>query len=60
MKNRVIDRIRHSDPQLQFLPTERLGRSKRVFSLEVSTSISEDTINHLRNNQLLEAINRIE
>jgi hypothetical protein len=60
MKNRLTDRIRHSNASLEFLSTERSGRLKRGLSLEVSSTIYDDVIDHLQNSQLREAIHEIE
>jgi hypothetical protein len=60
MKSRLTNRIRHSNPQLESLPIENIGRSRRGLSMEISSSISDETINKFHYNQLLEAIRRIE
>jgi hypothetical protein len=60
MQNRSRDRVRHSNPHLEFLPTEKLGRLKRGLSLEVSSTINDETINRFRNNHLLEGINKFQ
>jgi len=53
-------RIRYSNPQLEPLPIERLGRVRRGLSMEISSSIDDETIDNFRNDQLMEAIKRIE
>jgi len=56
----MTHRVRHSSPELEFLPIERLGRLRRGLSMESSLLIDGKTINHLRNDQLIEAVNKIE
>ena len=60
MQNRLRDRVRHSNPHLEFLPTEKSGRLKRGLSLEISPIINDETINRFRNNHLLEGINKFQ
>ena len=59
MKSRSTDRIRYSTTFLEILPTERSGRSRRGFSLEVSSSVKSCDINQLDNKQLIKAIHEI-
>jgi hypothetical protein len=60
MNNRLTKRIRYSNPQLEPLPIERLGRVRRGLSMEIPSSIDDETIDNFRNDQLMEAIKRIE
>jgi len=60
MKTRLTNRIRYSNPQLEPLPIERLGRARRGLSMEITSSVDDETINNFRNDQLMEAIKRIE
>jgi hypothetical protein len=61
MTNRLINRIRHSNPDLEFLPIERIGRLKRGLSLEATPLTNDDTlIDSFRNEILMKAIDKIE
>jgi hypothetical protein len=55
MKNRV----RYSNPQLESLPIKEVGR-KRGLSVGSSSLSDDEAISHFRNDQLMEAINRLE
>ena len=59
-KTRFTERVRHSNPHLESLPTENSGRLKRGLSLQPSIVINRNTLHHFRKNQLIEAITRIE
>jgi len=56
----MTNRHRRSKSQLQPLPIERLGRVRRGLSTGALSAIDDETVNHFRNDQLMEAINRIE
>lgn len=60
MKSRLTDRIRYSNPQLEPLPVDILVPYRRGFSMEFPSSIDDETINYFRNDQIIEAIQRIE
>ena len=51
-ENRLTDRVRHSNPDLQFQLPERVGRSTRVLSLEGSSLISEHAVHRFKDGQL--------
>ncbi|CAF1940857.1 unnamed protein product [Rotaria magnacalcarata] len=56
MKSRLRSRQRFSTPQLEYLPRERLGRTKRILSLGISPSKNDNYINSLDNEQLIQEI----
>lgn len=60
MRSRLTDRIRYSNPQLEVLPIENVGRYKRGFSMEIPSSIDDETIKYVRDDQIKEALRRIE
>ncbi|CAF1601564.1 unnamed protein product [Rotaria magnacalcarata] len=59
MKSRLRSRQRFSTPQLEYLPRERLGRTKRILSLGVSPSKNDNYINSLDNEQLIQEIDSL-
>jgi hypothetical protein len=59
-KKRSNERVRHSYSHPESLPNERSGRLIRGLSLEPSMVLDNDAIFHFQNNQLMEAITRIE
>ncbi|CAF1234388.1 unnamed protein product [Adineta steineri] len=61
MTDRLINRIRHSDPDIEFLPIESIGRARRGLSLGSSSLMSNnETINRFASIQLLAAIHKAE
>ncbi|CAF3477887.1 unnamed protein product [Rotaria socialis] len=56
MKSRLRSRQRLSTPQLEYLPREKLGRTKRILSLGISPSENDNYINSLDNKQLVQEI----
>jgi hypothetical protein len=52
-------RIRYSNPQLEFLPTENIGRLRRGLSMEVSM-IGDESMDNFHRNRLMETVRRIE
>jgi hypothetical protein len=53
-------RVQYSNPKLEFLPRENIGRVRRRLSMEISSLISDETIDNFHRNQLMEAVRRIE
>ena len=52
-------RIRYSNPQLEFLPTENIGRLRRGLSMAVST-IDDESMGIFNRRQMMETIRTIE
>ncbi|CAF0745918.1 unnamed protein product [Adineta ricciae] len=59
MTNRLVNRIRHSTTELEILPIERIGRTRRGLSLETSPLKSSETVNRFEQKYLMDAIEEI-
>ncbi|CAF4388972.1 unnamed protein product [Rotaria sp. Silwood2] len=59
MKNHLADRFRRTSSYEVTLPTEKVGRIRRGFSLEVSSLETDTIINRIQNEQLKEVIHKI-